>query len=115
LKKDSPRVQQLPFRILFQSLAPLCLLAPLLYTRAAAQAMTSLGHLDRFQSEAALNLVCDLLGWSVSGHSRRICAGAVPLGDLAAGEFILFTSYMSCRLALPISPFFLLLLEEFGL
>jgi hypothetical protein len=77
--------------------------------------MTSLGHLDRFQSEAALNLVCDLLGWSVSGHSRRICAGAVPLGDLAAGEFILFTSYMSCRLALPISPFFLLLLEEFGL
>jgi hypothetical protein len=28
---------------------------------------------------------------------------------------VLFTSYISCELALPISPFFLLLLEEFGL
>ena len=39
-------------------------------------------------------------------------AGATPLGDLAAGEFVLFVSYLSCGLALPISPFFLLLLEE---
>ena len=45
----------------------------------------------------------------------RIRAGATPLGDLAAGEFVLFVSYLSCGLALPISPFFLLLLEELGL
>jgi hypothetical protein len=38
-----------------------------------------------------------------------------PLGDLATGEFMFFVSYLSCGLALPISPFFLLLLEEFGL
>jgi hypothetical protein len=38
-----------------------------------------------------------------------------PLGDLAARQFVLFTSYISCGLALPISPFFLLLLEEFRL
>jgi hypothetical protein len=38
-----------------------------------------------------------------------------PHGDLAAGEFVLLTFYISCGLALPISPFFLLLLEEFGL
>jgi hypothetical protein len=31
------------------------------------------------------------------------------------GEFVLFVSYLFCRLALPISPFFLLLLEEFRL
>jgi hypothetical protein len=31
------------------------------------------------------------------------------------GEFVLFTSYISCGLVLPISPFFLLLLEEFDL
>jgi hypothetical protein len=115
LKKDSPHVQQVPFRILSQSLVPLCLRAPLLYTRAAAHAMASLGHLDRFQSEEALNLVCDLLKWSASGLAGRIRAGAAPLGDLAAGEFVLFTSYISYGLALPISPFFLLLLEEFGL
>jgi hypothetical protein len=103
------------FRILFQSTTPLCLRALQLYTRAAAHAMASLGHPDRFQSEEALNLVHGLLGWSTLGLAGRIRAGAIPLGDLAAGEFVLFTSYISCRLALPISPFFLLLLEEFGL
>ena len=49
------------------------------------------------------------------GFAGRICAGAAPLGDLAAGEFVLFTSYISCGLALPTLPSFLLLLEEFGL
>jgi hypothetical protein len=108
-------VQELPFRILSQSTAPLCLRAPLFHAHAAAHAMTSLGHPDRFQSEEALNLVLGLLGWNVPGLAGRIRAGATLLGDLAAGEFVLFTSYISCRLTLPISPFFLLLLEEFGL
>jgi hypothetical protein len=108
-------VQQVPFRILSQSLAPLCLRAPLLYARVAAHAMASLGHPDRFQSEEALNLVCGLLGWSAPGLAGRIHAGAAPLGDLAAGEFVLFTSYISYGLALPISPIFLLLLKESGL
>jgi hypothetical protein len=77
--------------------------------------MTSLGHPDRFQSKEALNLVRGLLGWSALGLARRIRADAVPLDDLVAEEFVLFTSYISCGLALPISPFFLLLLEEFEL
>jgi hypothetical protein len=34
---------------------------------------------------------------------------------LVAGEFILFNSYINCRLVPPISSFFLMLLEEFGL
>jgi hypothetical protein len=108
-------VQQLPFRILSQPAAPLCLRAPLFHARASAHAMASLGHHDRFQSEEALNLVRGLLRWSAPGLAGRIRAGAAPLGDLTAGEFVLFTSYISCGLALPISPFFLLLLEEFGL
>jgi hypothetical protein len=45
----------------------------------------------------------------------RIRAGTTPLGDLATGEFVLFVPYLFCGLALPISLFFLLLLEEFGL
>jgi hypothetical protein len=77
--------------------------------------MTSLGHPDRLQSEVALNLVRGLLGWSAPRLARRIRAGVAPLGNLAAGEFILFVSYISCGLVLPISPFFLLLLEEFEL
>jgi hypothetical protein len=56
-----------------------------------------------------------LLGWSAPSHARRIRVGASPLGNLAAGEFVLFVSYLSCGLALPISPFFMLLLEELGL
>jgi hypothetical protein len=74
--------------------------APLLPARAATHAMASLGHPDRFQSEEALNLVRDLLGWSAPGLAGRIRAGTAPLGDLAAGEFVLFTSYISCGLAL---------------
>jgi hypothetical protein len=56
-----------------------------------------------------------LLGWSALAFTGRIRDDTTPLGDLAAGEFVLFVSYLSCGLALPISPFFLLLLEEFGL
>ena len=77
--------------------------------------MASLVHPERFQSEVALNLVRNLLGWGAPAFAGRIRAGASPLGDLAAREFVLFVSYLSCGLALPISPFFLLLLEEFGL
>jgi hypothetical protein len=77
--------------------------------------MTSLGHPEHFQSEGALNLVRNLLGWSAPGLAGRIRAVAAPLGDLAAREFVLFVSYLSRGLALVISPFFLLLLEEFGL
>ena len=94
---------------------PFCLRAPQFHTRATVHAMASLGHPDRFQSEATLNLVRGLLGWSAPAYAARIRASAAPLGDLAFGEFVLFVSYVSCGLALPILPFFLLLLEEFGL
>ena len=42
-------------------------------------------------------------------------AGSVPLGNLRAGEFVLFTSHVSAGVGLPISSFLLLLLEDFGL
>jgi hypothetical protein len=63
----------------------------------------------------ALNLVRNLLVWSAPAFAGRIRADVTPLSDLAVGEFVLFISYLSYGLALPISPFFLLLLEEFGL
>jgi hypothetical protein len=121
LKRDSPSVQQLRFRILSQLLrpfafelsVPLCIHALLLSI--AVVAMASLVHPERFQSERALNLVRNLLGWSAPVFAGRIHAGATPLGDLAVGEFVLFVSYLSYGLALPISPFFLLLLEELDL
>jgi hypothetical protein len=87
----------------FELSAPLCIRVPLL--SAAVVTMASLAHPERFQSEGALNLVRNLLGWGAPAFTGRI----------HAGEFVLFVSYLSCRLALPISPFFLLLLEELGL
>jgi hypothetical protein len=68
-----------------------------------------------FQSEVALNLVRNLLGWGAPAFAGRIRVGASPLGDLVVGEFVLFVSNLPCRLALPISSFFVLLLEELGL
>jgi hypothetical protein len=93
--------------------APHCVRVLLFF--AAVVAMASLVHPERFQTERALGVVRCLLGWSAPAHVGRIWVGTTPLGDFAAGEFVLFVSYLSCGLALPISPFFMLLLEELGL
>jgi hypothetical protein len=77
--------------------------------------MSSLVCPERFQTEQALDMVRRLLGWSAPAFTGRIRAGTAHLGDLATEGFVLFVSYLSCGLALPISPFFLLLLEEFEL
>ena len=77
--------------------------------------MASLIRPRRFQTEAELNVVRRLLGWSPQETAWRIRAGSFPLGDLRAGEFVLFISHISTGLGLPISSFFLLLLEDFGL
>jgi hypothetical protein len=72
----------------FELSAPLCICVLLLHTYAAADAMTSLGQPDRFQTEATLDVVRHLLGWSAPTLAGRIRAGAVPLGDLTVGEFV---------------------------
>ena len=70
---------------------------------------------ERLQPEVALNLVRNLLGWGLPAFAGRIHVGASPPGDLAAGEVVLFVSNLPSGLALPISSFFVLLLEELGL
>jgi hypothetical protein len=55
-----------------------------------------------------------LLGWTTPELSGKIQAGLSSLNNLVAGEFILFNTYATYRLAPPISSFLLLLLEEFG-
>jgi hypothetical protein len=82
---------------------------------AAVATMAMLVHPDRYQTEEALDSVRRLLGWGTPAFAGRIWAGTSPLGDLAAGEFVLFVPYLFCGLALSISSFFLLLLEEFRL
>jgi hypothetical protein len=70
---------------------------------------------ERLQPEVALNLVRNLLGWGVSAFVGRICVGASAHDDLTAEEFMLFVFDLPSGLALPISSFFMLLLEELGL
>ena len=76
--------------------------------------MASLIRPHRFQTEEELNTVRRLLGWSPQETAWGIRAGSIPLGDLRAGEFVLFISHISTGLGLPKSSFFLLL-EDFGL
>jgi hypothetical protein len=52
----------------FELSAPLCICAPLLST--AVVAMASLVHPEHFQSEEALNLVRNLLGWGADVHRK---------------------------------------------
>jgi hypothetical protein len=59
--------------------------------------------------------VHNLLGWGAPAFTRRIRVSASTLGDLTVGEFVLFVSNLPYGLALPISSFFVLLLEELGL
>jgi hypothetical protein len=77
--------------------------------------MSSLRHPHHFQHEIQLDSVRCLLGWTTPELVGRIRAGKVPLRDLAAGEFVLFNAYAMCGLVPPMSSFFFLLLEEFGL
>jgi hypothetical protein len=80
-----------------------------------AIAMSSLPFPRRFQSQVQLDSVRCILGWTAPAQAGKLKAGKIPLRDLAAGEFVLFNSYIMCGLVPPISSFFLLLLEEFGL
>ena len=56
-----------------------------------------------------------LHGWSAQETAWGIRAGSVPLGNLRAGEFVMFISHISTGVGLPVSSFLLLLLEDFGL
>jgi hypothetical protein len=56
--------------------------------------------------------VHNLLGWGVPVSTGKIRVGASPHGDVAAGEFAFFVSNLPSGLALPISSFFVLLLED---
>jgi hypothetical protein len=86
-----------------------------LRSSAAVAAMALLDPPECFQPEVALDLVRNLLGWGVPAFAEKIHVGASLHGDLTAGEFVLFVSNLPSGLALPISSFFVSLLEELGL
>ena len=77
--------------------------------------MSSLGRPRRYESQEGLDAVCRMLGWTTPELAERIQAGRLPLRNLQPGEFMLFIPHILAGPGLPISSFFLLLLEDFGL
>jgi hypothetical protein len=121
LKRNSPRGQQSRFRVLsnrcaLSSLSPLCFSVLALFYFLPPQSPWPRWFVPSVSRPRRRSTWCAACS---DGASQRSPGGSGPappnLGDLAVGEFVLFISYLSYGLALPISPFFLLLLEEFGL
>ena len=66
------------------------------------------------QWEQNLDRVGLALGRDVGDARNTVRAGSIPLA-LQPGEVVLFTTYISCGLGLPLSAFFATLLEDYGL
>jgi Putative gypsy type transposon len=76
--------------------------------------MASLPRPRRFQTERELETVRRMLGLTSAAEAGQVRVGSLPL-NLGPGEFVLFVGHVLAGAALPFSPFFLLLLETYGL
>ena len=70
---------------------------------------------SRFRSSGSLASLRRLMGWQVLGFEHRLKRGVVPLANLAPGDFVFVSAYALAGLVPPVSSFFLMLLEFYGL
>jgi hypothetical protein len=70
---------------------------------------------SRFRSSGSLASLRRLMGWQAPGFEHRLKRGVVPLANLAPGDFVFFSAYALAGLVPPVSSFFLMLLEFYGL
>jgi hypothetical protein len=56
-----------------------------------------------------------LMGWQAPGFEHRLKCGVVLLANLAPGDFVFFSAYTLAGLVPPVSSFFPMLLEFYGL
>jgi hypothetical protein len=70
---------------------------------------------SRFRSSGSLASLRRLMGWQAPGFEHRLKHGVVPLANLAPGDFVFFSAYALAGLVPPVSSFFLMLLEFYGL
>jgi hypothetical protein len=120
LKRDSPRGQQSRFRFLSNHCA-LSSPSPLRFSVLALFCFPPPQSPWPRWFVPSVSRPRRRLTWCVAcsdGARRHLLGGSGPAPPplvTSPPEFMLFVSYLSCGLALPISPFFLLLLEEFRL
>jgi hypothetical protein len=55
------------------------------------------------------------MGWQVPGLAPKLKNGDALLAKMRSGDFIFFVAYALAGLVLPLSSFFLKLLEYYGL
>jgi hypothetical protein len=55
------------------------------------------------------------MGWQAPGFEHKLKCGVVPLANLEPWDFIFFSAYALAGLVLPLSSFFLMLLEFYRL
>jgi hypothetical protein len=70
---------------------------------------------SRFRSSGSLACLRRLMGWQAPGFEHRLKRGVVPLANVALGDFVFFSTYALAGLVPPVSSFFLMLLEFYGL
>jgi hypothetical protein len=70
---------------------------------------------SRFRSSSSFAGLRRLMGWQAPGFKHRLKRGVVPLANLEPGDFVFFSAYALAGLVPPLSSFFLMLLEFYGL
>jgi hypothetical protein len=55
------------------------------------------------------------MGWQAPGLTCKVKSGAMSLANMRSGDFVFFVAYALVGLVLPLSSFFLTLLEYYGL
>jgi hypothetical protein len=70
---------------------------------------------SRFRLSSSLASLRRLMGWQAPSFEHRLKHGVVPLANLAPGDFVFFSAYALAGLVPPVSSFFLMLLEFYGL
>jgi hypothetical protein len=70
---------------------------------------------SRFRSSGSLASLRRLMVWQAPGFEHRLKRRIMPLANLVPEDFVFFSVYALAGLVLPLSSFFLMLLEFYGL
>jgi hypothetical protein len=70
---------------------------------------------SRFRSSDSLASLRRLMGWQAPSFEHRLKRGVMPLANLEPVDFVFFSAHALAGLVPPLSSFFLMLLEFYGL
>jgi hypothetical protein len=70
---------------------------------------------SRFKTMGSLASLRWLMGWQAPSLTCKVKSGVTSLANMRPGDFVFFAAYALAGLVLPLSSFFLMLLEYYGL